>query len=62
MKAMYKYELARAAGVSTRTLSSFIEINKEQIERDVGIQLHRHAKILPPGVVKWISEHYCIDI
>ena len=34
MKAMYKYELARAAGVSTRTLSSFIEINKEQIERE----------------------------
>lgn len=62
MKAMYKNELARAAGVSTRTLAAYLNENKERIEHDVGIKILTNAKLLPPGVVKWVCNHYCIDI
>lgn len=62
MKAMYKYELAKAAGVSTRTLVAYLNENKANIEKDVGIRILTNAKLLPPNVVKWVCEHYCIEI
>jgi len=58
-KAMSKSQLAEAAGVSTRTLARWLQIEEMQQ------MLHRYhiaptRRILPPRVVQRICEHFCI--
>ena len=59
MKAMYKSELARLAGVSPRTFSRYLATRREILSR-MGVSIH--AQKLPPKAVKYVSEDYCIDL
>lgn len=61
MKAMTKIELARAAGVSSRTLARWLQMPPL---RQVLTQYHiaPQQQLLPPVVVRKICEHLCIDV
>ena len=59
MKAMSKQQLADAAGVTTKTLMSWCEPFLNELEA-MGMQ--PHMKILPPHIVQFIAEKFCIDI
>ena len=59
MKAMSKQELADSAGISRRTLMNWLRPHAALLER-MGLQ--RNSKMLPPNVVKWICDRYCIDV
>lgn len=56
---MYKSELAKLAGVSTRTFSRYLATRKE-ILASMGISVKAH--MLPPKAVKYVCEDYCIDL
>ncbi len=58
MKSCSKLELAHAAGVSVETLRRWLKSDKAFFEAH-GIS--PQAKILPPVVVKYLCEKYCID-
>jgi len=58
-RAMYKSELARLAGVSTRTFSRYLAAHR-QILRTMGVS--PNARMLPPQAVLYISQEYCIDL
>jgi hypothetical protein len=58
MKAMSKYELAEAAGVSASTFRRWLKTDKAFLEAN-GIR--SKTKILPPKVVQYLCEKYCID-
>ena len=57
MRACSKYELARAASVSVETLRRWLKDDKAFFEAN---HISPHAKILPPQVVKYLCEKYCI--
>ena len=59
MKAMYKSELAKLAGVSNSTFYRFLKTRRPVLEA-MGISIY--AKKLPPDTVKYLSEEYCIDL
>ena len=59
MKAMYKSELARLAGVSPRTFRRYLA-TRQSVLTAMGIS--PRAQMLPPKAVQYISEDYCIDI
>lgn len=59
MKAYLKCELARMAGVSTRTLCRWLRRHNQTLLR-MGVS--PHAKLLPPIAVKWVCEQYGIDV
>lgn len=59
MKAMTKAELARAAGVSTRTFSRWLIAHREEL---LLLGVSPHAHIIPPIGVKYIVDTFCIDI
>ncbi len=59
MKACSKYELAQAAGVSTETFRRWLRTDKPFFEAH---GINPKAKVLPPVVVKYICEKYCIDL
>ena len=59
MKACSKFELAQAAGVSTETLRRWLKTDKDFLEKN-GVK--PKAKVLPPIVVKYLFEKYCIDM
>lgn len=54
-----KSELARLAGVSYSTFYRFLKTRQSVLET-IGITLY--AKKLPPHVVKYLCEEYCIDL
>ena len=56
---MYKSELARLAGVSSRTFARYLA-TRRQILSEMGIS--QYAQMLPPKAVKYVSEDYCIDL
>ena len=58
MKSYYKYELADAAGVSTRTFGRWLRQQSEQLSQ-WGIT--PRTQLLPPVAVKWICGQYGID-
>ncbi len=58
-KAMYKIELARAAGVSLRTFNRWLQTDKIQLEAR---GCTGNEKLLPPSAVKYLCEKYVIDI
>ena len=59
MKAKSKSELADAAGVSLDTLRKWCKPYQKQLET---MGLKPNARVLPPNVVKFLAEKYCIDI
>ena len=58
MKAMSKFELAEAAGVSAATFRRWLRSDKEFLKAN-GIT--SKTKILPPNVVQYLCKKYCID-
>jgi len=59
MKAMYKQELADAAGVSVRTLMNWCQPFSDELAR---MGLKPTAKKLPPHIVDYLAEKFCIDV
>ncbi len=61
MKAMTKTELARAAGVSMRTLRRWLAdpYIKSQL---ASLKLKKQQILLPPAAVQIITEHYAIEV
>jgi len=56
---MSKSELADKAGVSVRTLMNWCEPYRQELER---MGMKPTAKILPPHIVKYLSEKFCINV
>ena len=56
---MLKQELADCAGVSVRTLNNWCRPLREELAR-MGLQ--PRTKLLPPNIVKFLSEKFCIDV
>lgn len=59
MKAMLKSELASAAGVSRDTFRRWLQSDVEYL-RGQGVKPTR--KMLPPKVVKYLIDKYCIEL
>ena len=58
MKAMLKSELARAAGVSVKTFNRWCKPHRKQLR---ALGWNESMKLLPPKVVKYVIEAFCID-
>lgn len=58
-KAFYKYELARLAGVSTDTMRRWCN---ESMSDLIVLGYRKTSHLLPPSVVKYLCEKYCIDL
>ena len=61
MKAMFKSELAAAAGVSYATFSRWLRDPNLQAKL-APFNLEKQQHILPPGAVEIICKHYVIEI
>lgn len=59
MKSYFKSELARAAGVSTRTFRRWLAKN-ESVLTEMGVS--PRTQLLPPIAVEWICRQYGIDL
>ncbi len=59
MKAMLKQELADRAGVTVRTLRNWCQPYREELLR---MGLKPKSKLLPPHVVKYLSEKFVIEV
>lgn len=59
MKAMSKQQLADAAGVSVKILMNWCEQYHDELET---MGLKPNVRVLPPNVVRFIAEKYCIDV
>ncbi len=58
-KAMYKSELARAAGVTCRTFNRWLRQHKEDLR---ALECSPRCQLLNPAAVRYICEHFCIDL
>ena len=56
---MSKSELAQAAGISVDTLMRWLEPHREQLEI---MGMRPNMRVLPPKVVAYIVETFCIDV
>ena len=56
---MTKSELAQAAGISVDTLTRWLKPHHQQLET-LGMQ--PNMRVLPPRVVAYIVETFCIDV
>ena len=59
MKAMSKSELAGKAGISVNTLSSWMKPLLPELEN---LGLRPNSRMLPPSVVKFLADRFCIDV
>ena len=59
MKAMSKSELADRAGVSVQTLMNWCRPFRQELEM---MGMLPNAKVLPPHIVKFLSEKFAIDV
>ncbi len=59
MKAKSKSELAMAAGVSLGTLARWMKPYRQELE---ALGLRPGMRVLPPRVVKFLVEQFCIDV
>ena len=59
MRAMTKQQLAAFAGVSTRTLRNWLKPHEQELAR---MGLTPGMRVLPPNIVKWIADQFCIDV
>lgn len=58
-RAMYKSELAEAAGVSRSTFRRWLQSDQKKLA-ELGIA--RHAKLLSPAAIKYLCEKYVIEL
>ena len=58
MKAMSKSEIADRAGVSASTFRKWLKTDEDYL-RSQGVKIRQ--KILPPQVVNYIFQKYCIE-
>ena len=58
-KAMYKYELARAAGVSSETFRRWLHSDTEAL---TAFGVTPRQQLLPPVAVRYLCEKYDIDV
>ena len=59
MKAMYKSELARLAGVSASTFRRYLNSRRDVLAQ-MGVT--PQTKMLPPKAVRYVVDDYCIDL
>ena len=59
MKAMYKSELARLAGVSASTFRRYLNSRRDVLAK-MGVSAR--TKMLPPNAVRFVVDDYCIDL
>lgn len=59
MRAMLKSELATAAGVSRATFRRWLQSDAEYMQEQ-GVK--PRTKMLPPKVVNYLIEKYCIEM
>lgn len=59
MKSMSKSELADLAGVSPRTFCRWLSLHREQLS---GLGIAPNARLIPPVGVRYICEHYGIEV
>ena len=59
MKAMTRQQIACQAGVTVKTLSNWMKPYRKDLE---AIGLKPGMIVLPPNIVKWIAEKFCIDL
>ena len=59
MKAMTRQQLAFAAGISVDTLRRWLEPHTQQLE---ALGMQPKMRVLPPKVVAYIVETFCIDV
>ena len=55
---MYKSELARLAGVSSRTFARYLAAHREELAK---LGVSPQARMLPTKAVRFVCEDYCID-
>ena len=56
---MSKQQLAEAAGVSVKVLMNWCRPYREEFEK---MGLKPKDRVLPPRIVKFIAEQFCIDV
>ena len=59
MKSMSKSELADRAGVSVNTLMNWCKPFRQELSQ---MGMLPNAKVLPPRIVKFITDKFCIDV
>jgi len=59
MKAMYKFELAAYAGITSKTLRRWTESFDEELAR---MGVYPSTRLLPPAAVKFICEKLSIEL
>ena len=59
MKAMSKQQLADCAGVSVNTRMKWCKPFMNELEQ---MGLSPNDKVLPPNIVKFLVEKFCIDL
>jgi hypothetical protein len=59
MKAMTRQQIAWYAGVSVKTLKNWCKPYRKELE---ALGLQPGMVILPPNIVQWICDKFCIDI
>ena len=59
MRAMTKTQMAECAGVCLETFNSWLEPHQAELTA-MGYPPGRRS--IPPNVVAWIAEQFCIDI
>ena len=58
-KMFYKSEVARLAGVSTRTLQRWMAAHRDKL---LELGYDPKAKFLHPRALMYVCEEYCIDL
>jgi transposase-like protein len=59
MRALYKYEIARRAGVSVNTLMSWCKPFQRELEQ---MGMKPNAKKLSPTIVKFLNDKLDLDL
>lgn len=59
MKAMSKQQLADAAGVSVDTLRNWLKPHQKKLEE---LGMTQKMRVMPPSIVAFIIETFCIDV
>ena len=59
MKAMSKQQLADRAGVRVQTLMRWCQPFRQELEK---MGMLPNMKVLPPHIVQFLAEKFCIDV
>ena len=59
MKQYYKYEIARMAGVSVRTLERWLALHRTHLQT---LGCRPRDKFLNPRALEWLCQEYCIQL